>query len=590
MKEQPVESPVSIETTKTESPAYQDFDLEKDTLYDLLVAEIAVQRQEFNITLLNYIQQARMTRDPGVIKRAVNAAQFMKDIDAIKEMALLWAEVEPESIAAHQLLSYQFSLAREYEQAMFHIEQIIALGGDARVDGLALSSTTLPQEDKETIASLYKTLYGKFPENYELGYSYALVLRNLKEYDLALEVLAPIFKRKPEFEAPSVLKTNLLYDKGLLLEAIDFAEEKFDDFPANHNLGRLYATMLIENKQLEEAEEVFFSLIQKYPQAHRLKLSHAIVMLENKKIEESKEAFFQLIELNHHADEAHYYLARIADSEGKVDEAIKHYHSVKPSNNHYEIALERSSFLMLHNGKQDELLARLAELRQQPGSDPLRLWLLEVKLLSKADETERMNASLNAALQVYPDNDQLLYARAMNREAADDLIGMEQDLRKLMALNPESAIAMNALGYTLADRTDRTKEAFELIQKALALKPKNPAILDSMGWVLYRLGKTKEALVFLLQAFQQFQDGEVAAHLGEVLWALNQTTEAREVWGNVIRKYPEHKVLLKTIKRLDPGLLDAIKEEQTTTNTSEEQNEPPKEADDQESLTEEESN
>lgn len=545
---------------KVTQPEYQDFDLEKDSLYDLLVAEIAVQRQEYNITLLNYIQQARMTRDLGVIKRAVSTAQYLKDIEAITEMALLWLDVEPENISAHQLLSYQYSLAKEYELAMYHIEQIIALGGQTRVDALAVTSNSLPEEDKQTISKAYKALYEKFPDNYEVGYSYALVQRSLKEYDAALATLEPILTNAPNFAAPSILKTNILYDKGLLLEAIEYGGDKFDDFPTNHNLGRLYATMLIENQQLEEAEEVFRSLLEQYPQATRLKLSLAIVMLENQKIDEAKEIFHQLIESQSHENEAHYYLARIADSKGEVDEAIKHYHLVAFGSNHYDISLERSSFLMFYNDRQDELFERLSSLRKQPGADPLKLWLLEIKILSNADDSERMLASLNAALQAYPEDDQLLYARAMNREAADDLAGMEQDLRKLIELNPQNAIAMNALGYTLADRTDRTEEAFKLIQKALALKPKNPAILDSMGWVLYRVDKKKEALVFLLKAFQQFQDGEIAAHLGEVLWSLNQNTEARKIWATVLSKTPDHEVLLETINRLDPELLELMKQ------------------------------
>ena len=552
----------SPSSKKDAPPQYQDFDQHKDTLYDLLVAEIAVQRQEFNITLLNYIQQARMTRDLGVIKRAVNAAQFLKDHDAITEMALLWVEVEPESIQAHQLLTYQYSLVHEYDQAMYHIEQIINLGGEARVDGLAVSSSSLPLEDKETISKLYQELYEKFPDNHEIGYSYALVQRNLKEYDAALEILEPILKSAPDFEASSVLKTNLLYDKGLLVEAIEYASDKFDDFPANHNLGRLYATMLIENKQLDEAEDIFYSLINQYPQSYRLKLSHAIVMLENQKVEEATETFNLLIEAQQHSNEANYYLARIADSEGKIDKAIEHYQQVK-SGVHYELSLERSSYLMLHNDRKEEMLERLATLREAPSADIHKLWLLEVKLLSSSGDSERLKQSLNTAIEEFPEDDQLLYARAMNREADDDLAGMEEDLRKLIELNPKNAIAMNALGYTLADRTDRTNEAFELIKSALTLKPTNPAIQDSMGWVLYRLGQKKEALVFLLKAFQQFQDGEVAAHLGEVLWSLNQFTEAKEVWSNVHRKYPNHKVLLETIQRLDPELLTKM-EEQTT--------------------------
>ena len=539
------------------TPEYDDFSLDKDTLFDLLVAELAAQRSEFSITLLNYIQQANMTKDVGIIKRAINAAQYLKDIDAVKEMALLWSEVEPDSIPAHQLLIYQYSIQQEYAAAMHHIDQIIALGGDARVDSLAVSSNPLPKEDKQELLKLYADLYEKHPTHHELGYSYALVQRNLSLYEDALATLNPILLAAPDFEAPTVLKANILYDQNKLQEAIAYAQEKFDDFPNNHNLGRLYATMLIEDKQLEKAESVFLSLMEQYPQAPSLKLSHAIVMLENKKIEQAKVEFIQLIEAKQHTNEANYYLARIADSEQKVNEAIDYYVNVQ-SSSHFDASLERSSYLMAHNDRLDEMLLRLAKLRKQQANNSLKYWLLEVKLLSSIKDKERMHASLNAAILAHPGDEQLLYARAMNRESSDDLAGMEQDLRTLIKKNPNNAVAINALGYTLADQTDRLEEAFALIQQALSLKPNNPAILDSMGWVLYRMDQHPEALAFLLKAFQQYQDGEIAAHLGEVLWALNQKTEAREVWSNLIRKQPNHKVLLETIQRLDPELLELI--------------------------------
>lgn len=552
---QDAKAQAQIDTT----PEYDDFSLEKDTLYDLLVAELAAQRSEFSITLLNYIQQANMTKDVGIIKRAINAAQYLKDMDAVKEMALLWSKVEPDSIPAHQLLIYQYSIQQEYAAAMHHIDQIIKLGGDARVDSLAVSSGPLPKEDKQELLKLYAELYEKYPDHHELGYSYALIQRNLSLYEEALTTLNPILLAAPDFEAPTVLKANILYDQNKLQEAIIYAKEKFDDFPSNHNLGRLYATMLIEDKQLEKAENVFLSLMEQYPQAPSLKLSHAIVMLENKKIELAKNEFIQLIEAKQHTNEANYYLARIADSEQKVNEAIDYYLNVKPSS-HYDASLERSCYLMAHNDRLDEMLLRLAELRKQQTENSLKYWLLEIKLLSSIKDKERMNASLNAAILTHPDDEQLLYARAMNRESDDDLVGMEQDLRTLIKKNPNNAVAINALGYTLADRTDRLEEAFVLIQQALSLKPNNPAILDSMGWVLYRMNQHTEALAFLLKAFQQYQDGEIAAHLGEVLWALNQTTEAREVWSNLIRKQPGHEVLLETIQRLDPELLEIMKQ------------------------------
>ncbi|MFV1873144.1 MAG: tetratricopeptide repeat protein [Oleiphilus sp.] len=541
-------------STKANKPKLKDFDLDKDTLFDLMVAEVAAQRNQLNITLLNYIQQAHMTRDPEIIKRAINAAQYAKDIEAIKEMALLWSDVEPDNIPAHQLLAFQYFYSKDYSASVEELEKILALDGDPRIDTLAIGSQALPDEDKQEILTLFQSLYESYPSYHLLPYSIAFLHKQLKEYELALTALEPAFKLAPEFSGNSVLKTNILYDQNKLEAAISFAAEAFDQFPNDHNLGRLYASMLVENKQLDEAEDVFSSLIDLYPQAPSLKLSLGLVKLENQKIDDAKAIFQELLEAGIHTNETNFYLGRIADQAEDFDLAIKHYTQIKDGPN-YESAIERVSFLLMQQKKTADMIAYLAELRASNPEKSKLLWLLEVKLLSLTDNTEQLLSSLDKALAEFPDDDQLLYARAMNLDADEQLEKMEADLRKILSHKPENAIALNALGYTLADKTTRHEEAFKLIQKAHSLEPENPAILDSMGWVLFKLGQRENALIYLLKAFQGYQDGEVAAHLGEVLWSLNQKTEAFEVWFNVLAKDPEHPILLETINRIAPDAL-----------------------------------
>jgi len=383
--------------------------------------------------------------------------------------------------------------------------------------------------------------------------------------------LEPIIKSNPEFEPASVLKTNLLYDQGKLKEAIEYGELKFKDFPGNHNLGRLLASMLIENKQLVRAEAIFKSLKELYPPAPSLKLSHALVMIENSKVDEAAIELKELLAAGIHKNEANFYLGRLADRAEEPEKAINYYKQVKQSI-HFEPAIERASFLLAKSGKIDDMASMLGNIRKTHPKLALRTWLLQFKLLSTIKEESLAMDTLEQAVLAFPNSEQLLYARAMNYQMQDNLEGMEADLRKIIENEPKHAIAINALGYTLADQTDRLTEAFTLIQLALSIQPENPAILDSMGWVLYRLDKKEEALAFLLKAFQSYQDGEVAAHLGEVLWMLNQTTEANEIWSKVLQKNPGHPALLDTIKRLHPALLEPktetepLKEENTENN------------------------
>ena len=158
-------------------------------------------------------------------------------------------------------------------------------------------------------------------------------------------------------------------------------------------------------------------------------------------------------------------------------------------------------------------------------------------------------AIYDAALEAFPDDENLLYARALAAVKRDRIVAAEQDLRRIIEIDPEHADALNALGYTLADRTDRYEEAKKYIERAFALKPEEPAILDSMGWVNYRLGNYELAIDYLRRALANMSDGEIAAHLGEVLWAMDRRTEAWEVWDAAIEEHPDHDYLKEVINR-----------------------------------------
>jgi len=185
-----------------------------------------------------------------------------------------------------------------------------------------------------------------------------------------------------------------------------------------------------------------------------------------------------------------------------------------------------------------------------------QLFSLEADLLSQADDVPAALLVLNDGVSAFPDSITLLYARSMAAEQLGDLATMERDLRTIITNHPDNTTALNALGYTLANRTERYTEAYELISRALELQPDEPAILDSMGWVLYRQGRYEEALEYLTRAYAEFPDAEVAAHLGEVLWVSGNTEAATSIWRGALLRDPEHKVLRATLERLGVASLD----------------------------------
>jgi tetratricopeptide (TPR) repeat protein len=242
----------------------------------------------------------------------------------------------------------------------------------------------------------------------------------------------------------------------------------------------------------------------------------------------------QMLELEQRVDEGHYYLGRIAEDEEDYKEAIAQYMKVEDGGDFFN-ANNRIGNILIDAGQIAQLLAYFEQLRDKNPAMREQLYAMEVDLLTKGEQLNDGMAVLSRALQEFPESTALLYTRSMMWEQQDDLHLME---------------ALNALGYSLANRTERYDEAHELIARALALQPNEPAILDSMGWVLYRQGSYEEALEYLSRAYIKYPDPEVAAHLGEVLWVTGKTEAAIDVWRGALLKDPQHKILVATLKRL----------------------------------------
>ncbi|MEE4109232.1 MAG: tetratricopeptide repeat protein, partial [Halieaceae bacterium] len=210
--------------------------------------------------------------------------------------------------------------------------------------------------------------------------------------------------------------------------------------------------------------------------------------------------------------------------------------------------------LQLAAGREDELANYMDRLRESYPPRREQLFALEANIYSEANKDQRGIALLSRAIGEYPESDNLRYARSVLLERSGDIDAAERDLRSIIERDPDNSTALNALGYTLANRTQRYDEARELIEKALALSPDEPAILDSMGWVLYHQGEYEEAISYLTRAFARFPDPEVAAHLGEVLWVSGETGKAMTIWQGALRKDPQHAVLNETLERLGVSL------------------------------------
>ncbi|WP_300656665.1 tetratricopeptide repeat protein [Pseudomonas sp.] len=541
----PVEeaSPVA-EAPKPE--AYGSFS--KETLFALLTAELAGQRNRFDIAIGNYVQQAQVTQDAGVAERGFRIAEYLGAEQAALDTALIWAKNAPDSLEAQRAAAIQLARAGRYDESMVYMEQVLQRKGSTHFDFLALSAIETDPDTRAGLLQSFDRLQSKYPHNGQLLFGKALLLQQDERPQEALELLETQSANQDDIP-PLLLHARLLQSLKRGDEALPLLQKGIKLHPDDKRLRLTYARLLVEQDRLEDAKGEFASLLQQFPQDDDLRFSLALVCLEAEAWREAIVYLEELVERDSHADAAHYNLARAYEALGEADSALIEYSLVGPGND-FLPAQARQAQLLFDSKRSTEASQLLSEARTAQPDYAIQLYLIETEALASHDQNDQAWQVVQQALEQFPDDLNLLYTRAMLAEKRDDLKLLEQDLRFILEREPDNSMALNALGYTLADRTTRYDEAKQLIEQALRLNPQDPAILDSLGWVNYRLGHLDEAERLLREALARFPDHEVAAHLGEVLWAQGKQREARKVWANALKQQPDSILLRSTLLRL----------------------------------------
>ena len=539
--------PVEDNTPAPEKPkVYSSFS--EETVFSLLSAELAGQRNRFDIALDNYVTQAINTQDAGISERAFRIAEYLGADQAALDTSLIWAKNAPDDLEAQRAAAIQLARAGRYDDSMVYMEKVLQGKGDTHFDFLALSAADTDQDTRNGLMKSFDRLLQKHPKNSQLIFGKALLLQQDDEADAALKLLEQNPPEEGEI-APILLRARLLQNLNRGKEAIPLLEKSIKKYPEDKRLRLTYARMLVEQDRMEDAKVQFANLVQQYPDDDELRYSLALVCLEAKAWDEAKGYLEELIQRESHVDSAHLNLGRIAEERNDPKAALLEYAQVGPGNDYLPAQLRQADILM-SNGRTDEAEKRLAAARDAEPDYAIQLYLIQAETLSANNQGERAWKLLQQALLQFPDDLNLLYTRAMQAEKRNDLAQMEKDLRLIIKRDPDNAMALNALGYTLSDRTTRYDEAKVLIEQAHKLNPQDPAVLDSLGWVNYRLGNLDEAERLLRQALERFPDQEVAAHLGEVLWANGKQREARQIWERFLKEQSESPIMRSTIKRL----------------------------------------
>lgn len=532
-----------------------------ETLYALLVAEMAGNRNRFDIALGNYIQQAHRTRDPKVAARATHIGQYLKAHQATLDTAQLWLELEPSSNEARLIVATELSLSGRLLEAFKQSKILLERNSTTLFQDIAARAARATDTQREQLLQAYTALLAEHPKFLQLLVGRGLLQQQQGQLDTALKDAKAALKQQEDYIPAAILEAKLLNQLKRPNEALKNLSGILERHPDNERLRLQYARLL-SAYDLDRAYEQFTILTEQSPYDPDLRLSLALICTERGNSQEAKQHFDTLLLQQQRVPTAHYYLGRIAEQSEQTDQALQHYLKVDSGADFLPALLQASNIML----KREDFTAnsgRFNEAREKFPKQSEHLFLLESEILREQKQLQRAEQSLTQGLRALPLNTKLLYSRAMLLESQKKLPRAEADLRTIIKYEPDNATALNALGYTLADNTpansnsERLAEALEMIEKALNITPHDPAVIDSLGWVHYRLGNLEEAILRLHQAMKAYPDPEIAAHLGEALWAAGDHSKASEIWIEGMQLDPENSIIADTVERLTGAPLPA---------------------------------
>jgi tetratricopeptide (TPR) repeat protein len=535
--------------TKADPGSLPKRDLTPQILYQYLLAEIAAQRGQFGISAGAYLDLARSTRDPRIVRRAAEVAFHARQYDSALEAIAIWLSIDPSSQQAKQMQATMLLASGRIDELAANLGRDLAAEGPRVGDAiLQLVRGFARYPDRMAVNRLFEALTKPYPQLAEGHLARAQVAMGVGEIDKARVAVDRALELRPDWEPAALAKAELL-PKGAA--QLDFLKAWLATNSGAQQARLGYARVLVGEKRYEDARAEFRSLLAANPDNPEILYAVGILSLQVNAVGDAEQPLRRYVELGRgDLNPARFYLGQIAEQAQRFEDAIRWFDQVEAGENVLPAKI-RAARILARQKKLDEARERLGAARAtMPGE--VRLTVAEGQLLRDAGLHQEAYAFLAKSLEAQPDQDDLLYEVSLAAEKLGQLDVVERHLRRLIALKPDSPQGYNALGYTFADHNIRLDEAAALVDKALSLSPDDSFILDSKGWVLFRQGKLDAALETLQRAYAKQPDAEIAAHIGEVLWQLGRKDEARTIWTEANKAHPGNEALNATIKRFLP--------------------------------------
>jgi tetratricopeptide (TPR) repeat protein len=520
-------------------------------LHRLMLAEFALSRDKTAEALPPYREEALASSDPAVIIRALQVANYLQNSAVGLELANRLTELSPRDPAAWFQAAYHALRLQDADQAMNAIGKLLELNPEAELEPLFLNAFPSTPEGRNRLMQAINTLDARYPQNNHLQFAYALLAGENGQYSTAIEHIERALSGNPGNIPAILLHARLLSMNNQTDEALRVLSDAVMKHPNSRQINLHYARALIKAGHPFQAESRLRQMLRNLPNDGEVLLLHGLLAFNNRHDDVASQSLQALLMNGENTDEAHYYLALIARRKQDNAQAENHLKAISEGP-HFVAAANELADLLADTQRLDEARISLATARRDFPDQAVTLYAIEADLLNKRKFHQEAMQLLVGAIEQHPKENILRFARALTADRLKNLPLFEKDMQELLARDPDNASYLNALGYTLADQTRRLGEAEVYLRHAYRLKPEDPAIIDSMGWLYFRLGNVNEALEYVRKAYTLLQDEEIGLHLAEILWTAGKHAEAGLIWQQLLQKNPGSEAVLKHKALFEP--------------------------------------
>lgn len=556
-------TPMPIEPVEWKGQSLES-QVSQKAMYDYLLGQIAgvhssiaeQQRQPekakalLEVAVPHLIEASGSIDDAGLAEHATKAATFSGDSRQAYDAASRWVQLKPDESRAHQYAALAALKSEDQEKAFEHFRRVISLA-PTEDDGMLDVGMLLSREaDKDSALTTAEALISAYPHSAAAHYVNGTVQLRYDKKAEGLAVLDKALAIQPSYRNAKLLKANVLRSQGKLDEGLAILQQEVDANPDDMELRAAYARMLISAKRYEAARDQYEALFKSNPNNTNLAFRLGMLTLELNQLDLAEKYFKHVLTSDKRTHESLFHLGRVAEMREDYQTALQYYMRVTEGEYRLEALLRESRMLALLGKPEDGLAAidALQTSNTDAGMD-VRLYLAKADIWVTQKNYQSAYDVVTEALQKHEQDFDLRFTRSMLSEKVGLIDESIADLEMLLAKQPRNADLLNALGYTLANRTQQYDRARELIEQAIQLKPDSAAIADSMGWVLFKQDELDEAERYIRKAYELDADPEIAAHLGEILWVKGKQKEAEAIWQKAHNKNPQHDALNQTIQR-----------------------------------------